>query len=87
MPGLQGHLGEHRCPERTARVARVSWKWRLESADGTELPGPASPPHQNQSDAESWLGEKWRELAAEGVAQTSLFEDDRLVYGPMPLSE
>jgi hypothetical protein len=65
----------------------MSWIWRLEAADGSELPDPPSPTHSNQSDAESWLGEQWRELADAGVAQATLFEDDRMVYGPMSLSE
>jgi hypothetical protein len=65
----------------------VTWRWRLEATDGSELTGPDSPTHSNQSDAESWLGENWRELAEEGVAQASLFDGDRRVYGPMPLSE
>lgn len=68
-------------------MQRVSWTWRLEAADGRELSSPTSPPHPNQSDAESWLGEQWRSLAAAGVAQVSLFEDGGLVYGPMSLSE
>jgi hypothetical protein len=59
----------------------------LESADGGEVSGVASPGHSNQSDAESWLGENWRELAEAGVARASLFDDERQVYGPMPLSE
>ncbi|MBE7187730.1 hypothetical protein [Jatrophihabitans endophyticus] len=63
----------------------MSWTWRLEEADGTELTGPASPPHPNQSDAESWLGESFRDLADAGVVQVTLFEDDREVYGPMSL--
>jgi hypothetical protein len=65
----------------------MSWTWRLEDADGGEVSGPASPVHSNQSDAESWLGEHWRELAQAGVAQATLFEDARKVYGPMSLSE
>jgi hypothetical protein len=65
----------------------MTWRWRLESVDGTELDEPASPPMGNQSDAESWLGEQWRELADAGVAQATLFDGDRKVYGPMPLSE
>ena len=44
-------------------------------------------PTRGQSDAESWLGETWRELAAAGIAQVTLFEDGTLVYGPMPLTE
>ena len=39
----------------------------------------------SQADAETWLGTIWRELAAGGVSSASLFEDDRLVYGPMSL--
>jgi hypothetical protein len=65
----------------------MSWTWRLEGADGKEITGPASPAHPNQSDAESWLGENWRGLADEGVAQATLFADDKRVYGPMSLAE
>jgi hypothetical protein len=65
----------------------MGWMWRLEAADGTVLTMPNSPPHASQSDAESWLGESWHELAARGVAQVSLYEDDVLVYGPMPLAD
>jgi hypothetical protein len=65
----------------------VTWVWRLEAADGAQLTAPNSPLHASQSDAESWLGETWRDLAAKGVSQVSLYEDGALVYGPMPLSE
>jgi len=67
--------------------ALMSWTWRLEAADGSPLNAPSSPLHASQSDAESWLGECWRDLAARGVAQVSLYDDSELVYGPMPLSE
>jgi hypothetical protein len=65
----------------------MSWTWRLEDTDGSELPTPTSPTHSNQSDAESWLGEHWRELADAGVAQATLFDAERKVYGPMSLAE
>jgi hypothetical protein len=68
----------------------MTWSWRLESADGTPLTtttGQASAAHQTQSDAETWIGESWRTLAEEGVAQATLFCDGRLVYGPMALAE
>ena len=65
----------------------MSWVWRLEDAQGVALSTPAPPTHPNQSDAESWLGENWRQLAEAGVAQATLFEDGREVYGPMALSE
>lgn len=65
----------------------MSWQWRLEDADGATLAAPSSPTHASQSDAESWLGESWRELADSGVAQVTLVADGELVYGPMSLSE
>lgn len=39
----------------------------------------------SQSDAESWLGESWRELAGAGVEAVTLSEDGVEVYGPMSL--
>ena len=39
----------------------------------------------SQADAESWVGEIWSDLAAEGVDAVTLFERDRQVYGPMSL--
>jgi hypothetical protein len=65
----------------------MSFTWQLEDADGTVRDHPSAPTHANQSDAESWLGEQWRSLAAAGVAQVSLFDGTERVYGPMPLSE
>jgi len=65
----------------------VSWVWRLEGADGTPSQAFPSPTHLSQSDAESWLGETWRDLAAAGIVQVTLFEDGTLVYGPMLLTE
>ncbi|MDT4938946.1 MAG: hypothetical protein QOG80_2617 [Pseudonocardiales bacterium] len=64
----------------------MGWIWRLEAADGTVLDSIASPAHPNQSDAESWLGEQWRALAADGVARVTLLEDGVEIYGPMPLN-
>ncbi|GAB2460970.1 hypothetical protein [Jatrophihabitans fulvus] len=66
----------------------MAWTWRLERPDGSEITdGPAVAPQSNQSDAESWLGENWRDLADAGVAQVTLYDVDDKVYGPMPLSE
>jgi hypothetical protein len=63
------------------------WTWRCEKADGTvvsqsELAGEA---FSSQGDAESWLGENWRALLAEGIDQVTLMEEDRAEYGPMSL--
>jgi hypothetical protein len=65
----------------------MTWTWRLESVDGTALAEPASPAYGSQSDAESWLGEHWRELADAGVAQATLLDAGTEVYGPMSLGE
>jgi hypothetical protein len=64
----------------------MSWTWRFEKADGTETE-PAVQPEEftTQGDAESWIGETWRELAEGGVSRVVLREDDRTVYGPMSL--
>ena len=48
---------------------------------------PVSPAHGSQADAESWLGENWRELGEAGVAQVTLLDAGSAVYGPMSLSE
>jgi hypothetical protein len=65
----------------------MAWTWRLEDADGTVRSDPASPPHGSQADAESWLGEQWRELREAGVAQVTLLDAGSVVYGPMSLDE
>jgi hypothetical protein len=67
----------------------MSWRWRYEDEQGGEV-APAEAPTADgfptQSDAESWLGETWRALLDSGVAAVTLLEDDREVYGPMPLT-
>ena len=73
----------------------MAFHWRFETAEGAvygeaELALPAAASTEdfpNQGDAESWIGETWRALAEEGVAAVTLLEDERLVYGPMSLSE
>ena len=71
-------------------LGRMSWHWRLEDPTGAALEpaavGVEMPPTDNQGDAESWLGEHWRDLLARGVATVTLFDGDREVYGPMGLA-
>lgn len=38
-----------------------------------------------QQDAEEWLGICYPDLVDLGVRSVSLFEEDRLIYGPMSL--
>ncbi|MBA2414649.1 MAG: hypothetical protein H0V64_01850 [Geodermatophilaceae bacterium] len=63
----------------------TSWTWRYEDEHGAEVDGPAAQHFDNRSDAESWLGESWRELSDAGVHQVSLLHDGGVVYGPMGL--
>ena len=63
-----------------------SWTWELFDAQRRPVPevatGGAFP---TQSEAESWLGEEWRELLDAGVDAVTLREGDTVVYGPMSL--
>lgn len=62
------------------------WRWRYEDASGAEVTAAeSSPTFPSQSDAESWVGETWQDLAEQGVDAVTLFEGDREVYGPMSL--
>jgi hypothetical protein len=80
-----GFLGD-----RTPTAA--TWHWRLLDAQGAEVTLPADtvtvdgPRFTSQGDAESWVGECWRELVDQGVASVVLLDGDREVYGPMSLS-
>ena len=71
-------------------LTTMSWHWRLEDPAGAAI-DPASvgvevADSDNQGDAESWLGEHWRELLDRGVATVTLFDGDDQVYGPMGLA-
>lgn len=57
----------------------MAWTWRYEGADGETVAGPADT-FSSQSDAESWLGQSWRQLAESGVTGVVLVEGDRVEY-------
>ena len=60
--------------------AERPWWWRLENAGGDEVAVEGELAGQrfaSQADAESWVGEIWSDLAAEGVDAVTLFEVDR----------
>lgn len=65
----------------------MSWRWEPnpeaaqvdQAALGLDLRFPS------QGEAESWLGEFYPDLADAGVTAVTLYEEDRLVYGPMSL--
>ncbi len=57
----------------------MAWTWRYEDAQGSAADGPQET-FPSQSDAESWVGQSWRELLATGVVAVTLVEDDRTDY-------
>ncbi|MEU7794414.1 hypothetical protein AB0B11_13380 [Micromonospora tulbaghiae] len=57
----------------------MAWSWRYEGRNGDAVDGPAES-FTSQADAESWIGQAWRELAASGVTTVVLVEDDRVDY-------
>ncbi|ASW56098.1 hypothetical protein [Plantactinospora sp. KBS50] len=57
----------------------MPWSWRYEGTDGEPVSGP-SETFSSQADAESWIGQTWRELTAAGVSSVTLVEDDRVEY-------
>ncbi len=64
------------------------WSWALLDASGATVEVPADLAGQrfaSQADAESWVGQIWADLAEHGVDAVTLFEADRVVYGPMSL--
>jgi len=63
----------------------MSWSWSYERSAGSEgdVRSQAFP---TQSDAETWIGESWRELLESGVQSVVLLEEERIVYGPMGLN-
>ncbi len=47
-----------------------------------ELPRTGFP---SQADAETWVGETWHELLAQGVESVYLLDGTEQIYGPMSL--
>lgn len=67
----------------------MGWHWIYTDLSGSpvaEVPATAAmEPFPSQADAETWLGENWRELLDGGVDAVVLWEDERIAYGPMSL--
>lgn len=59
----------------------MAWRWVGEPP----LPVELEQQWHSQGDAETWLGEFYPELRDAGVRSVRLYEEDRLVYGPMSL--
>ena len=56
-------------------MIRPQWVWELDDAEGRALDSPVSPVFTTQYDAEQWLGEHWRTLAAQGVQAVGLLHE------------
>jgi hypothetical protein len=67
----------------------VSWSWTFASRTAGSLTDLSTVPpakgFPTQGEAETWIGEVWRDLLAEGVDEVTLWEEGREVYGPMSL--
>jgi hypothetical protein len=82
-----GHRVVARVAGAVGNLPGVTWSWRYQDADGRTLPPPEGGDETfgAKGDAESWLGETWRNLLDSGVAQVVLVEGDRVEYS-MPLT-
>jgi hypothetical protein len=64
----------------------MTWTWTFTGTEGeVVVPAEAAEGFLTQAEAEDWIGVTWRELRESGVSSVTLYEDDRLVYGPMSL--
>ena len=63
------------------------WTWSYLDADAKTMAGQSllATGFPSQSEAESWLGEQWRQLIEVGVEAVSLLHEGTAVYGPMSL--
>ena len=66
---------------------RDEWPVPYLGADGRAVTGETLVTNgfPSQSEAESWLGEQWRELAGVGVDAVTRAHEGSVVYGPMSL--
>lgn len=71
----------------TLYAMSAAWSWQLVVADGSVVAEHALQPgtFPSQAEAESWLGEAWRDLAEQGIDAVTLIHGEEVVYGPMSL--
>ena len=64
----------------------MAFHWQFEPASGSgQDPVTAPATFPSQGDAESWLGENWRAMAAGGTRSARLLDSGRVVYD-LPLT-
>lgn len=66
---------------------RPRWEWVLLGADGAPADRPVGPVFTARFDAEQWLGEHWRSLAAQQVASVQLVHEGAPVGSRLALPE
>ncbi|MEU7555536.1 hypothetical protein AB0B01_24895 [Streptomyces sp. NPDC044571] len=66
----------------------MAWTWRFETADGS-VANPAVEPEEftTQGDAESWIGEYWKDLLEGGTEKVKLSDDNGVELYTMSLRE
>ncbi|MEV8534647.1 hypothetical protein [Streptomyces sp. NPDC051211] len=66
----------------------MAWTWRFETADGAQT-APAVEPEEftTQGDAESWIGEYWKDLLEGGTERVRLADDNGTEIYAMSLRE
>ncbi len=62
----------------------MAWSWR--TPDDTDLAGIGGSGFPTRADAEAWLTETYQQLRAAGLVEVALYDEGRLVYGPVPLT-
>lgn len=58
----------------------MAYHWRFTPPDAAPTDPAAPSSFSSQSDAESWVGETWRELSAAGVQSVTLVDGQSTVY-------
>lgn len=60
----------------------MAWSWRYNDSEGKQVAvgEPAAELFPSRGDAESWLGEYWRDVRDAGAAHVTLLEDDQPCY-------
>ncbi|GLY54946.1 hypothetical protein [Lentzea sp. NBRC 102530] len=62
----------------------MEFRWRYQDAHGRDVAGP-DVTFAEQTEAEDWFSDQWRDLLEAGVEQVTLLRSETEVYGPMSL--
>ncbi|HMO12277.1 MAG TPA: hypothetical protein PKB06_12430 [Actinotalea sp.] len=72
---------------RPPAAGRAQWRWEFVGRLEQVLDKPVSPVFTSRFDAEAWLGEHWRGLAADRVLRAVLYVGPAQVGQPVELRE